>query len=367
MDIDNKESTLSLPINSKPAASSKKANSTSTTPAASGAQSPKQSRSKDAPPPLPGSGLLTGAMFGVDALKDSTSEAKSGPNIILHVPLNSSANRVINFAKLAEEQYGFEALHPRIAAQKARRARLAAASAALEKNEKPGSGAEEDLSADAERDSEVDGDVTMSGMGATGEDVNGAGSGDAPAKKRRRKKMEEYNREDPFIDDSEMIWEEQAAACKDGFFVYSGPLVAEGEKVNVEKLVSPFFFFSSISSSITPHLLTILLRADGTVKRPRGGNRRGGGAANQGGGAAGGAGASSRGRGGGAAGAQQGADGTKTTSGRGGARKPRMTKADKALMEKEKAEREKLGAGMVPGKSSGGANTSTAATSNGTK
>jgi hypothetical protein len=35
-----------------------------------------------------------------------------------------------------------------------------------------------------------------------------------------------------------MAWQEQAAASKDGFFVYSGPLVPEGEKVQVERLVS---------------------------------------------------------------------------------------------------------------------------------
>ncbi|EAU31081.1 predicted protein [Aspergillus terreus NIH2624] len=45
-------------------------------------------------------------------------------------------------------------------------------------------------------------------------------------------------------------WQEQAAASKDGFFVYSGPLVPEGEKVQVE-------------------------RADGTIKRGRGRGRGG--------------------------------------------------------------------------------------------
>ena len=47
--------------------------------------------------------------------------------------------------------------------------------------------------------------------------------------------MEEYDQDDPFVDDSELAWEAQAAAVKDGFFVYCGPLVPEGEKPAVER------------------------------------------------------------------------------------------------------------------------------------
>jgi hypothetical protein len=43
-------------------------------------------------------------------------------------------------------------------------------------------------------------------------------------------KEDEYDKDDGFVDDSELLWEEQAAAANDGFFVYSGPLVPEGEK-----------------------------------------------------------------------------------------------------------------------------------------
>ena len=43
---------------------------------------------------------------------------------------------------------------------------------------------------------------------------------------------------DDFIDDTELAWEEQAAVAKDGFFVYSGPLVVEGEKPNIERYVA---------------------------------------------------------------------------------------------------------------------------------
>jgi hypothetical protein len=95
---------------------------------------------------------------------------------------------------------------------------------------------------DADRESDADGDVVMGGTSSNaGSGINGAAAGApeeaaAGTKKRtRRKKIEDYDRDDPFVDDSEMIWQEQAAACKDGFFVYSGPLVPEGEKVAVER------------------------------------------------------------------------------------------------------------------------------------
>lgn len=47
--------------------------------------------------------------------------------------------------------------------------------------------------------------------------------------------MEYYDVSDPFIDDDELLLQERTAASKDGFFVFSGPLVAEGEKVRIEK------------------------------------------------------------------------------------------------------------------------------------
>jgi hypothetical protein len=53
-------------------------------------------------------------------------------------------------------------------------------------------------------------------------------------KKKRRRKQEDYDKEDDFIDDTELAWEQQALMAKDGFFVYSGPLVTE-EKPVVER------------------------------------------------------------------------------------------------------------------------------------
>jgi hypothetical protein len=248
-------STVPPPAPTKPAKAAKKDKSTPTaTP--SSAPSPKPARAaKDAvPPPLPqGSGLITGALFGVD---DSSSAAsKTAPNIILHVPLSRDSNKIISFARLAEEKYGFAALHPRIAAQKERLARVAAASAALEKDEKGGSAresAEEDLSVDIDRDSDPDGDISMGGVVTAPEEPTDG------KKKRRKKKIEEYDRDDPFVDDSELVWQEQAAASKDGFFVYSGPLVAEGEKVQVERCVlsTSFRMLRQLLTNLGPTVLS---------------------------------------------------------------------------------------------------------------
>ncbi|KAL3241289.1 Hpc2p [Nakaseomyces bracarensis] len=44
-----------------------------------------------------------------------------------------------------------------------------------------------------------------------------------------------YDIEDPFIDDTELLWEEQRASTKDGFFVFFGPLVQNEEPQTVQK------------------------------------------------------------------------------------------------------------------------------------
>lgn len=207
------------------------------------------------------------------------------PSIVLNIPLNGETNKYINFMRVAEEQYGWEALHPRQAEHKARKARIAAASAALAQND---SGREGDEMSVDESDND-DSNVEMGGVSGPDKPEG------KPAKKKRHFKEDEYDKDDDFVDDSELLWEEQAAASRDGFFVYSGPLVPEVEKPEAGRGDQP--------------------------KRGRGSRGGRGGART----AAGGAG---RGRGGG-------------PGSRGGVvRKPRMTKADKEQMNREKAERE---------------------------
>lgn len=225
---------------SKPANQVKK--TSSGTP--SNAASPKPTRSKEQPPPLPqGSGLLSSALFGTTPAEAATSLGRA-PNIVVHVKLKNNDNNIINFAQLAEQKYGFAALHPRLAAQKERLARVAAAGAALEKSAtgsrlggtSAGESGDDDLSVDIDRDSDNEGDAAMTGVNG-GETGANSGTDATGPKKRRRKKGEEYDQDDPFVDDSELAWEAQAAAVKDGFFVYCGPLVADGEKPAVERYV----------------------------------------------------------------------------------------------------------------------------------
>ena len=242
---DVKENTKDNAKEEVKAAPQKKGNSRA--PSTGGASSPKPAR-KEKEPPRPtgtGSGLLTNALFGVTMGDSTEKDERTAPNIILHIPLKGQNNKIVNFARMAEEKYGFDALNPRVAAQKARRAEIDAASLALAKNEKNAkgdSGAEEELSLDGEKDSDADGDVVMGGT-ANEATANGTAEKDGTTTvRRRRRKMEDYDRDDPFVDDSEMVWEEQAATSKDGFFVYSGPLVPVGEKVTVERYVALFFF-----------------------------------------------------------------------------------------------------------------------------
>ncbi|KAI1174787.1 hypothetical protein F4777DRAFT_552954 [Nemania sp. FL0916] len=242
--------------------------------------SPRIHPAKESLEPLPGRSILD---FG----RAEPGSELVVPSIVLNIPLNGETNKYVNFMRMAEEQYGWDALHPRQAEHKARKARIAAASAALAQNDSSREG--DEMSVD-ESDNE-DSNIEMGGTSGPDKAADGK-----PAKKKRHFKEDEYDRDDDFVDDSEMLWEEQAAASRDGFFVYSGPLVREVEKTEAG-------------------------RGDGLPKRGRGsrGGRGGGRGAATG---------TGRGRGGG-------------PGSRGGiTRKPRMTKADRAQMDREKAERE---------------------------
>jgi hypothetical protein len=172
-------------------------------------------------------------------------------------------------------------------------------------------------------DSEAEGsNIEMGGMsdGRTGTD-----GGAKRVPKKRKMKEDEYDKDDGFVDDSELLWEEQAAAANDGFFVYSGPLVPEGEKPALD------------------------IRADGAPKRGRGRGSRGGARASSGRGGAAALAASTGLRPNGLPLSGPGSRGGSTT------RKPRITKADRARMEQEKLDREKMGSmTQIPGNYGGG-------------
>jgi hypothetical protein len=222
MEIDSEPSKpISIPMT--------KTNSTnSCTPSNTNAPTPpaKPARQKEAPPPLPtGSGLLFGTPFGVVAGANGAGETP-GANIWLTFDLKGKDNVTINFAQEVEKKYGFAALHPRIAARRERQRQITAAGAALERAQ-GGGASNDDMSVDL---SENESNVEMGGMDdETSARENGG-------KKRRKRKQEDYDKEDDFIDDTELAWEQQALMAKDGFFVYSGPLVTE-EKPAVERYV----------------------------------------------------------------------------------------------------------------------------------
>ncbi|KAK3388521.1 hypothetical protein B0T20DRAFT_96857 [Sordaria brevicollis] len=274
-------------------------------------------------PPLPSVGGGGTERSILDFGKVNPGQEIEAPSIKIHIPLNGETNKYVNFMRMAEEQYGWDALHPRQAANRERKARIAAATAALEKSvgasgRESGEEMDEDIQSDAEN-SNIE-------MGGTNALTNGAAAASGPetapakpARKKRNFKEDEYDIDDDFVDDSEMLWEAQAAASRDGFFVYSGPLIPEVPKPEVAP----------------------------PARRGRGGGR----------GSRGGRGGTTRG---GANAAGHGADGTATEkpSGRGrgggpgsrggrggggdGTRKPRITKLEKEQRERERAERERL-------------------------
>lgn len=183
-----------------------------------GQRSPKAAKTKKTStavsasvPKATGNGLLSG-LPGVDILGDSGDQIEI-PTIYIHVPLNGETNKYVNFAKLAEEKYGAFAINPR--AHRERR-RLA-------------DSGDEMMVDDSESESAME-ERRMGGV-----DGGESTADNKPKKRAKRKQHDSYDSHDPFIDDSEMLYEEQAAATKDGFFVYSGPLIPQGEKVHVER------------------------------------------------------------------------------------------------------------------------------------
>ncbi|KAH3903353.1 Hpc2p SCDLUD_000982 [Saccharomycodes ludwigii] len=72
--------------------------------------------------------------------------------------------------------------------------------------------------------------------------IMGTGGNNTPNSKKQphpnkgKSRIGKYDIDDPFIDDSELLWEEQRAATKDGFFVFSGPLIEKGHYASFERI-----------------------------------------------------------------------------------------------------------------------------------
>lgn len=193
-------------------------------PAAKSTSAPAPKAKRASPPAATGSGLLSNSdLFGGPSAV-TEDHKRHGVNIDLDIPLNPNGNNTINIAHEILKKYGKNAINPRAAAHRERLLQVAAAANRLE----PGTG--DDMSVDLNSEAENDSNVEMGGM----EEEK---KGEDEPKKRRRRKVEDYDKEDDFIDDTELAWEEGAAVAKDGFFVYSGPLVPEGEKAQIETYV----------------------------------------------------------------------------------------------------------------------------------
>jgi hypothetical protein len=200
-----------------PAAAPKKAEKGKKLEAPDGSPKSKSATVSTAPSPKParqsaptssGGGLLGGVFTGGSG---STSDDFAMPNIYIEVPLHGQQNQYINFAKLAQEKYGWAALNPRAAKQ--------------------------NMAVDSGDEMMVDGSESESNVEPAGAGESTGGGADPKKARSKRKYQDVYDKDDPFIDDSEMLWEQQAAASKDGFFVYSGPLIPEGEKAQIERYV----------------------------------------------------------------------------------------------------------------------------------
>jgi hypothetical protein len=262
---------------------------------------PKNTRPTPPPaaPKTAGTGLLaTSDLFG--GASNTGATERRGVNIDLHIKLDPAGGNAINIAQEILHKYGHDAINPRAAAHRQHLLQVAAAASKID------GGSPDDMSVDIS-DMADDSNVEMGGMDDTTNSAQLA-DGEKP-RKRRKKKEEEYDKEDDFIDDTELAWQEQSAVAKDGFFVYSGPLVPPGEAARVETNAP-------------------------TRGRGRGRGRRAGAAA------AGTTHASLAEK------KDPGVVPTATTRGRGRGRgtgttrKPRITKADRERMEVEKRERE---------------------------
>ncbi|KAH3675032.1 hypothetical protein WICMUC_002864 [Wickerhamomyces mucosus] len=141
-------------------------------------------------------------------------EEAAEPIIALHVPLSTkeiepgSTQVVFNVMKMAEDTYGWNKVHP---------------NSSKFQNLLNDDADDMDIDDDDEEDDEEEPQEPEPKV-------------DGRKSQKGKPKIGQYDYEDPFIDDTEMLWEEQRASTKDGFFVFYGPLVEEGKSAKIEKI-----------------------------------------------------------------------------------------------------------------------------------
>lgn len=150
--------------------------------------------------------------------EDADQEKKeiSLPVVVLDIPLLDAkdpkpgqAEVVVHVMKMAEEKYGWNAVHP---------------------NSKSAIDLLDEMLEDEEEGEEEDDDdvVTVDEKGVPLKKKEES-TKDKKKKKEPKvnRKVGKYDCDDPFIDDTELQWEEEITTTKEGFFVYWGPLVDE--------------------------------------------------------------------------------------------------------------------------------------------
>ncbi|AQZ17855.1 HPC2 (YBR215W) [Zygosaccharomyces parabailii] len=167
--------------------------------------------------------------------RGKTQEEPEEPALIVDIPLYSAENNdyldengqvVFNFYKIVQEKFSSESANNLADIKSAKRNLFGH----ITGGQLDGAAEEED-----EDIEEVDED------GEDDEDEEGEEpkQNASPKKKSHPNKgkslIGKYDTEDPFIDDTELLWEEQRAATKDGFFVYFGPLIEKGHYASLER------------------------------------------------------------------------------------------------------------------------------------
>lgn len=172
-----------------------------------------------APPTVGDASILEGEgslrLMGRDDADPAKSDAQL-PVVVLDIPLLDAkdpkpgqAEVVVHVMKMAEEKYGWNAVHP---------------------NSKSAIDLLDEMLEDEEEGEEDEDDdvVTVDEKGTP------LKKKEETTKEKKKKKEPKVNRkvgkydcDDPFIDDTELQWEEEITTTKEGFFVYWGPLVDE--------------------------------------------------------------------------------------------------------------------------------------------
>ncbi|SCU78105.1 LADA_0A03862g1_1 [Lachancea dasiensis] len=153
------------------------------------------------------------------------------PMILIDVPLypvesnnymDENGQVVFNFYKMVQDKFGQSGKTKR---------NLISELQGREDEDDDAAEVEDDDGVDDDEDEDVEDDDKPSNLTAPTS---------SPKKKshpmKGRSLIGKYDTEDLFIDDSELLWEEQRVSTKDGFFVYFGPLIEKGQYASFERV-----------------------------------------------------------------------------------------------------------------------------------